>query len=339
MDELGGDGLAEHGGEGDYPGHRALELANVSGREARDLANRAGIGQLDVPTRGHAPEQSGPGSQVGGSQLGAEAPPEAVSQAFGQPGERVWGAVAREDDLLAARMKSVEGVNELLLGLFLSLERLDVVDQQSVETAIALLEALGSVALEGGDELGGEALRGRVVQIEIRSMAAEIVADRAQQVGLAEPGRSVEEERVVRVAGELGDREGGSMGEPVPVADDETLEGVLRAQGQRRHRGAPALAVPAGLGALRHHDDAMHPLGHIAKRALEGGSIASLDPGTDRLWRRDVEGGILNADGPQGIDPELEGRRREAGADGVRDAPPDRGQLSFGRVGRHGARS
>ena len=106
--------------------------------------------------------------------------------------------------------------------------------------------------------------------------------------------------------------DGGSWSTAVaslPLNPEHTFERFVIGDGNRLAHAA-ALAVPAGLGALRHHDDALHPLGHIAERALEGGSIASLDPGTDRLRRRDVEGAVLNTDGPEGIDPELEGRRR-----------------------------
>ena len=78
--------------------------------------------------------------------------------------------------------------------------------------------------------------------------ALDVVADRVQQVGLAEAGRAVEEERVVGLAGQLGDGERGGVGEAVGVADDELVERELRVElglGARRRR-APARASARG---------------------------------------------------------------------------------------------
>ena len=58
------------------------------------------------------------------------------------------------------------------------------------------------------------------------------VADGQQQVGLAEPGVSVDEQRVVGLARILGHGGGGRVGEAVGVADDEVVEGIARHLGQ-----------------------------------------------------------------------------------------------------------
>src|SRR5438552_13837021 len=98
-------------------------------------------------------------------------------------------------------------MDELLLGALLALEGLNVVDEQRVELAVALLEALGAVLAKRGYELGGESLGGRVVDRELGASAPEIVGDRPKQMGLSEARRTVEEQRVVRVARKLGDGE------------------------------------------------------------------------------------------------------------------------------------
>ena len=56
------------------------------------------------------------------------------------------------------------------------------------------------------------------------------MADRVQQVGLAQPGVAVDQQRVVGLARRLGHRDGGRVREPVGRADDEGLEGVLRVE-------------------------------------------------------------------------------------------------------------
>ena len=54
--------------------------------------------------------------------------------------------------------------------------------------------------------------------------------DRVEQVGLAQPGLAVDEQRVVGLGRRLGDRDRGGVGEPVARADDEGVEGVLRVE-------------------------------------------------------------------------------------------------------------
>ena len=86
------------------------------------------------------------------------------------------------------------------------------------------------------DELAGEGLDGRVAHGQAVAVARDVVADRVQQVRLAEPGRAVQEERVVGLAGQLGDGERRGVREAVAVADDELLERVLRVQADASRR-------------------------------------------------------------------------------------------------------
>ena len=65
---------------------------------------------------------------------------------------------------------------------------------------------------------------------ELWASASQVVGDRAEQVGLAEAGRAVKEERVVGLARELRDGQRGCVSEPVAGADDETLEGMSRVE-------------------------------------------------------------------------------------------------------------
>ena len=117
-------------------------------------------------------------------------------------------------------------MEELVGGARLALEELDVVDQEDVGATVMPLELLDPGALEGGDELVGEALGGRVVDGQLGIVVVEVVGDRPEQVGLAQSGGTVEKERVVGLPGGLGHRQGGGVGELAAGADDEALEGV-----------------------------------------------------------------------------------------------------------------
>ena len=108
--------------------------------------------------------------------------------------------------------------------LALRREELDVVDEQHVGVAVAALEALHVLAVQRGEELVGERLDRRVADGQPAAVGEDVVADRVQQVGLADAGGPVDEERVVGVAGKLGHGERGGVGEAIGVADDELLE-------------------------------------------------------------------------------------------------------------------
>ena len=73
----------------------------------------------------------------------------------------------------------------------------------------------------------------------------DLVGDRLHEVRLAEPGVAVDEERVVDLAGRLGDGMGGRGGELVRLSDDEVVERVSLAQWWR----VSAAILPLQLGA------------------------------------------------------------------------------------------
>src|SRR5436190_24317049 len=73
--------------------------------------------------------------------------------------------------------------------------------------------------------------------------------DRAQQVRLADTGGPTDEEGVVCVAGHLGDGQGGGVGEPVAVTDNELIEGELGVPRPVCRRSTAAGAVAPGPGS------------------------------------------------------------------------------------------
>jgi hypothetical protein len=118
-------------------------------------------------------------------------PLEAVAQPLGERRQFARQAVRGEGELAAALVESVEGVEELLLGRVFPLEELDVVDEQDVEVAVPLLEALGAAAAKSCNELVREALGCRVADLELGRVDPEVVGNRAQQMCLTEPRRAV----------------------------------------------------------------------------------------------------------------------------------------------------
>ena len=153
---------------------------------------------------------------------------EALAQAVLERLQVAGRAIGGEHDLPAAVVQRVEGVEELLLGLGLALEELDVVEEQDVDVAEAGLEAVGVTVAERVEELVGEGLAGGAADGQARAVREQQACDRAQQVGLADAGRPADEQRVVGLRRHLGDGQRGGVREAVGVADDELLEGQLR---------------------------------------------------------------------------------------------------------------
>ena len=155
---------------------------------------------------------------------------EALTQPLLDAGEPARQAVAGEHELTPRVVERVEGVEELLLGLRLAGEELDVVDQQHVDVAVEVLEALERLTVERRDEAVRERLDGRVADGRCGLEGRDVVRDRVQQVGLPESWRRVQEQRVVGLTGRLGDGQRGGVRQAVAVADDELVEGVARVE-------------------------------------------------------------------------------------------------------------
>jgi len=141
------------------------------------------------------------------------------------------GAIAREHELAAGLVQGVEGVEELLFGLQLVGQELDIVDEEDVGAAEAVAEAGGVVGAQGADEVAREVLDGGIADAQPVAVDLHVVADRLEEVGLSEPRRAVDEERVVGVSRHFRHRERRCVGEPIAVADHELSKRVLGVEG------------------------------------------------------------------------------------------------------------
>ena len=98
------------------------------------------------------------GLEVGRLDVGDQAPLEPRPQPFLERRDLFRRPVGRDHDLTARLVERVEGVEELLLDPLLAFEELDVVDQEHVVGAVALLEALDALVAERVDEVVHERL-------------------------------------------------------------------------------------------------------------------------------------------------------------------------------------
>ena len=148
-------------GVGDDPGQGAVQLAHVGVDAAGELGQGVAVA-LAVGEPGLAdqtPQHGQPGGEVGRLDRHRQPPLEAIAKPLGEGRELARRAVGGEDDLAAALIEGVEGVEELFFGVLFALEELDVVDEQDVEVAVAVLEGFAALRPQRVDELVGEATR------------------------------------------------------------------------------------------------------------------------------------------------------------------------------------
>ena len=117
--------------------------------------------------------------------------------------------------MLLRTVDRVEGVEELFLDLLLADEELDVVHQQNVRLAVALLEHVLPAVTDRVDEVVGELFGRDVLDLETRLHVERVVPDRMKQVCFAKAGLAVDEQWVVRIGRRLGDGERGGTREAV----------------------------------------------------------------------------------------------------------------------------
>ena len=161
-----------------------------------------------------------------------------------------WRAIRGEHQLCAAVDDRIDRVEELLGGLVLSFQELDVLEQQDVHLAVAPFEGRQVRALEGGHELAGERLRRRVADLESADAERDVVADRLDEVRLADACVAIDEERVVCLAGELCDGQAGGMGKAVAAARSRSSRTCRRTSAPTAPR-AWAATPPLGVTSIR----------------------------------------------------------------------------------------
>jgi len=135
-------------------------------------------------------------------------------------------SIAGQYDLTTGLVQGVEGVEELFLGGLLALQELHVVDEKEVGLAESTTELVRGAVLNRGDELVGELLGADEGDAGVGLPLEELVRDGLHEVGLADPGIAIDEQRVVDARRRLGNRVRRSGGELVGLSDHEIAECV-----------------------------------------------------------------------------------------------------------------
>ena len=253
-----------------------------------------------------------PGLKIRRLHVGGQAPLKAGAQTLFQTFDLLGRAVGGNDDLLVCVVQGVEGVEKLLLGGLLAGNELDIVHQQQVCHAVLHAEVLGAAGADGGDQLIGELLAGNIHDDEVGVGALDLGLDGGEQMGLAQTGAAVDEQRVVGAGGIGRHRLRSSKRKLVGGAFDKVLEGELVVA----LRGGGVCLVLlgqhhlVGRGAGHHQRDIHVKAQHGLEGLLEQAKIAVRHDLADEVvaHRKGDVAGVLKADGLQPVDIEIIGR-------------------------------
>src|SRR5580704_8553151 len=122
--------------------------------------------------------------------------------------------------------KRIERVKEFFLGTLLASEKLDVVDQEEIDLAIALSEFDQITVLDRVDELIDEQFTGNINHLYVFLLGPNVLANGLHQVGLAKTDTAINEQWVVCPRRRLRHGESGGMRNFIVRADHERFERV-----------------------------------------------------------------------------------------------------------------
>ena len=213
-------------------------------------------------------------------------------------------------------------MEELLLGLYLAGDELDIVHQQNVRLPVLLPELRVPVLPDGGHQLVGE-----VVALDVDDPGSgpsflRRVGDGVQQVSLAQSAVAVDEKRVVFLAGLLRHRLGGGEGQLVLRPDHVCLKG--EGLGLRQVAGPVRRHAVIGRQLLVVQDLYLQIRGEkIPQCRLDVGQEAGLDGAfLKRVAAVQHEGGVLQRHHVHLVEPGADGDLRQLAAQSGQYAVP-----------------
>ena len=145
---------------------------------------------------------------------------------------KIWNVnrsrIRTQHDLSTKLMERVEGVEELLLRLFVLGEEVNVVNHQTITCAEPIAEISHSPSLHRFVEEIHECVAGDVAEPHFRIFQQERLANGLQQVCLAEAHTTMNEERAVRTTRLLHNSPRSSVCKLIAWSNDERIKGVVR---------------------------------------------------------------------------------------------------------------
>ncbi len=318
---------------------RPFELADVRRDVPGDVVDDLG-GNLHAAVLGVHLEDGDAGLEFGSLDVGDQTPFEAAPQAVLERRDVLRGPVGGNDQLLAGLVQRVEGMEELLLRALLACDELDVVDEKQVDAAIAVAEQRHLVLADGVDQFVRERFGGDVLDGQVRETLDHGVGNGVHQVGLAKPGLTVEEERVVGLPRRLRHGQSGGVGKVVVRPHHEVREDVLRIEhgpGARRRAGGRRSAEHVLLFVGLETDHLEGHAGRVCAEFLQGalddvGVVRSQPVAREGVRHADVVSAVFDSQRLDLLEPGAKLHLRDLFPNAHEDIVPDSLILA-----RHGA--
>ena len=146
-----------------------------------------------------------------------------VGQAFGI-------GVAGHHNVRLFGQQGLKGVEKLFLGAIFVGKELHVVNEEQIERVVTVLELVKCFALIGFNHIRHKLLSVNVENFGVGPVSQQLVSHRMHQVGLTQTHATVDEKRVVKVAGHGGYMHGCSAGHAVGRAFHQGVKSEGRVQ-------------------------------------------------------------------------------------------------------------
>jgi len=263
----------DQAGEGEKPGQRAFQHANIGGdpvgKKLQHPRRQFQPAVLLAVNLGLLLQHAKAQLIVGRVQVNDQTALQAALDAVLEILDLARRAVGGNHDLLVLVDQRIEGMKELFLRRFLAGDELDIIDHQHVDRAKEPLEIHDLLFAQGLDEAVHELLGGKVKHPQVRLAGLQFMRDRMHQMGLAQPDAAIKEQGIEGDRAALGHPARGGMGQLIGLADDEAGKGEARIE--RR-------AGQVGLVGLRTRGTARARRRHIANRNRTGGGNLKFHP-------------------------------------------------------------
>jgi len=222
---------------GDDPREGAFQRADIrldSG--SNELQDR--FWKLDGCPFLFIPEDGETGFEIRRLEFGDQTPFESGDESLFEPLDLVRRPIARHHNLFMGVEEGVECMKEFLLKAFLSGEKVNIVDQEQVHTAVTLSELKRLIGLKRINEFVDEGFGRDVANAGRSSMGEDIMTDGLHEVGFTEARVAVDKEGVISFGGRLSHGHACGVSKTVGGAHDECikLELFVESAGRRAMR-------------------------------------------------------------------------------------------------------
>src|SRR5690606_21152729 len=204
----------------------AFQFTNVGSQTLGDEEGHF-VRQVDLVLIRLAHQDGDAGLQLRRLDRYRQSPAGAGLQTILDPVDLLRIALRGQDARHVSFTQRIAGMEELLLGALLVGEELDVIYEQGIDATVITLELFNGVILQRLHHILHKPLGVHVDDFGVLLALLDGVANGMQQVGFAQTGAAIEEQRIVSATRVIGYLAGSRTGQLVGLTLDEVLDGMV----------------------------------------------------------------------------------------------------------------